>query len=355
MPELLDVAFNQDQGCFAVAHGAGFVVYNTNPVELRVQRSFHPSGIGRVSMLHRTNYLALVGGGEHPKFPPNKVVIWDDLKQKASLSLSFPSAVLRVLLSRSRIVVVLRLLVHVYEFCAPPRLVATYDTSENPHGVADLLGRVAAGVGQMLAFPGRPKGQVQLVDVSHEGQARRVASIVKAHKARVRAVCVSSGGTMVASASDTGTLIRVHSTHTAALMFEFRRGLDRAVVTAMRFSTDDSRLAVLLDKHTLHVFALSDAAANRLHVLSRWSAMPSYFQLTWSFCSVNTNKYHIHIDGSQDKTPDVGTIGWAGAAIVVVWRHKCIWEKYAVVDRGDREPQHELVRHSWKSLAADLA
>lgn len=407
-PPFHDVKFNQDQDCFAVAHEMGFSVYNTNPIDPRVSRTFSGSsssgtGIGIILMLHRTNYLALVGGGKNPRYPNNKVIIWDDLKRKASLNLGFMSPVVNVLLSRIRIVVVLKRQVMVYEFSAPPKKLASYETYDNEHGLADLSAHSSAsqpplpaassnsslrsGNGprgelpkyQILAFPGRTLGHIQVVDISPEGLEKNIVSIIKAHKARIRCICLNRTGTMVASASETGTIIRIHSTSSTALLFEFRRGLDRAIVTSMSFSPNDSKLAVLSDKNTLHVFnvgtpndaSLTDhldgesstrkSPTNRQHILSKLQlpiAVPSYFQSTWSFCSVNMNRYHTELD-EGDPSSDVGTIGWSGNNnVIVIWKEKRIWENYSIVEKpanasnrkSGSHVEYELVRSSWKSL-----
>jgi hypothetical protein len=59
-------------------------------------------GIGIVEMMFRTNILALVGGGQKPKFATNKVFLWDDLSFKCIGELSFKTYVRAVKLTKDK-------------------------------------------------------------------------------------------------------------------------------------------------------------------------------------------------------------------------------------------------------------
>jgi len=83
--EILYCNFNQDQSCFAIGTQSGFKIFQTNPFKESFFRDLG-GGIGIVEMLFKCNILALVGGGQNPKFPTNKVIIWDDHQIKLSAS-----------------------------------------------------------------------------------------------------------------------------------------------------------------------------------------------------------------------------------------------------------------------------
>lgn len=119
------------------------------------------------------------------------MVIWDDAKQKVAISLEFRTAVRRVRLSRTRIIVVLQNSVHVYVFSSPPEKVSVFETADNPLGLCCLSAK-------LLAFPGRTPGQVQLVETETGN-----VTIVPAHSSSLRAIAISPDGELMATASET--------------------------------------------------------------------------------------------------------------------------------------------------------
>ena len=86
-----------------------------------------------VEMLFRCNILALVGGGRNPRYPVQKVMIWDDHQNRCIGELSFRSEVKAVRLRRDRVVAALSNKVYVYNF-ADLSLLDHVDTTDNPRG-----------------------------------------------------------------------------------------------------------------------------------------------------------------------------------------------------------------------------
>ena len=249
---LLFVGFNQDNGCFACGTSSGFVIYNVDPFRETFRRTFTSGGIGIVEMLFRCNLIAIVGGGRNPRYPTNKVMIWDDHQNKCIGELMFRSEVYAVRLRRDRVVVVLSAKVYVYRF-SDLKLVDQINTVLNPKGLVSLCPDTANNV---LAVPGLARGliRIELYDISK-------ATIIKAHDADLAQIALSADGARLASASDKGTLIRLWDCHTGDLLREFRRGMDRAEIYCLSFSPTAAYLACSSDKGTVHIFSLATPAA----------------------------------------------------------------------------------------------
>ncbi|KAK9844455.1 hypothetical protein WJX74_002757 [Apatococcus lobatus] len=248
--ELLGVTFNQDFGCFACGTSTGFRVYNCEPFGETFRRESNEGGIAIVEMLFRCNILAIVGGGSSPRYNPNKVMIWDDHQGRCIGELTFKSQVRNVKLRRDRIVVALEHKVLVYNF-ADLKLVHPIDTMTNPNG---LIALSASADQTVLACPGLTSGQVriELYDV------QRTKWVHNAHSSPLACMALSLNGKLLATASERGTLVRIHATQDGTRLQELRRGADPARIYSLAFSKGNQPdwLAVSSDKGTVHVFSL---------------------------------------------------------------------------------------------------
>ena len=117
-----------------------------------------------MEMLFRCNLLALVGGGRNPRYPTNKVMIWDDHQSRCIGELMFKSEVKAVKLRRDKVVVVLVTKIFVYRF-SDLKLLDQITTLANPKG---LIGLCSDSSNCVLACPGLSKGsiRIELYDLS---------------------------------------------------------------------------------------------------------------------------------------------------------------------------------------------
>ncbi|KAA0725369.1 WD repeat domain phosphoinositide-interacting protein 3 [Triplophysa tibetana] len=234
---LLHAGFNQDHGCFACGMENGFRVYNADPLKEKEKQEFLEGGIGHVEMLFRCNYLALVGGGKKPKYPPNKVMIWDDLKKKTVIEIEFSTEVKAVKLRRD---------------------------SNN----------------SLLAFPATHSGHVQIVDLAN---TEKPPVDIPAHEGALCCIALNLQGTRIATASEKGTLIRIFDTSAGHLIQELRRGSQTANIYCINFNQDASLICVSSDHGTIHIFAAEDPKRNKQSSLASASFLPKYFSSKWSF------------------------------------------------------------------------
>ncbi|KAI0475984.1 WD40 repeat-like protein [Xylariaceae sp. FL0804] len=371
----LSVAFNQDASRFTVGLDSGFCVFVSSTCQIQVARVFN-AGLGLVQMMGNANYLALVGGGRSPKFPQNKVIIWDDNKSKIALEIATLTAVRGVQISKTRVVVVLQNSVRVYAFEKPPKPLARYETADNLLGLCCLTDKY-------LVFPGRTAGQVQVVQLATDN-----VSIVPAHSSSLRALQLSADGELLATASEKGTIIRIFSTSSCAKIAERRRGTESASIYSLRFSPSGSMLACTSDKGNLHIFDVPKHRRSGSSVTSRqtpptaptmggsgslganpnpeatnkWGFLSNIpfgpFSDVYSFTStpfntgdepllsVNRNLSETQVLGTS--RPVKGVIGWIDEAslLVVGAGQDARWEKFVL--RGGEDGRLVVAREGWK-------
>ncbi|GAB1740785.1 hypothetical protein NU219Hw_g5868t1 [Hortaea werneckii] len=288
-PAVLSVSFSATGNRFIAALSDGLRCFRTD----NCLTTYHPTlplsstsdrreGGYAIAEQLDDRYFALTAGGRRPAGKPSVVVWWDAVLGRETSSLDFREEIKGLRLSTKSLVVILEyrviVLLHQTLRCEPkspsspgqseqqrsnkdaeamrhevktvseaPNVPKSlHPTGANPYALASLQG-------DTLALPAQSTGQVQLINFSSELSRKRV---LRAHTSSLRQLALGSDGALLATASEQGTLIRVFDTHSTDQLFEFRRGVDHAVILSLAFSPCGTWLASTSDKGTLHIFNL---------------------------------------------------------------------------------------------------
>ena len=101
-------------------------------------------------------------------------------------------------------------------------------------------------------------GEVLIFDA----QKLEAVNVVEAHKSPLSCIAMNCDGTLLATASDKGTIIRVFSVPDGNKMYQFRRGSMPSRIFSMAFNTTSTLLCVSSATETVHIFKLGQPGAS---------------------------------------------------------------------------------------------
>lgn len=282
------ITFNQDASCVAVGLSSGFKIFSCSPFRQCFQQP-KSEAVGLVEMLYCTSLVAVVALGDEPGSSPRKLKLINTKRHSTICDLIFPSSILQVKLSRSRMVVLLEEQIYVYDITTM-KLLHTIETSPNTNGLCTLSNDDVNPAHQSyLAYPLPPKtvthdsllvngintngglnsAQNNVLSVSNT--PNRVGDVIifnlrtlqpmlviEAHKSTLAAITLSSDGSLLATASDKGTIVRVFAVATGVKLYQFRRGTYPTKIYSLSFSSDNRYVVATSSSETVHIFRLGE-------------------------------------------------------------------------------------------------
>jgi len=245
--DLLFVNFNQDKSSLALGSRYGYKLFSLSSIEkLEEIHDYDKCDVCIVERLFSSSLVAIVSLSA-----PRKLKVCHFKKGTEICNYSYPNTILAVRLNRVRLLVVLEESLYIHNIRDMKVLHTIRDTPPNPNGLCALSDN---SDNCYLAYPGSSQiGEVQIFD----GVNLRAVSMIPAHDTPVAALAFNPNATLLATASEKGTVIRVFSIPDGGKLFEFRRGVKRCVhINCLAFSNDSMFLASSSNTETVHIFKL---------------------------------------------------------------------------------------------------
>lgn len=192
-------------------------------------------------------------------------------KHSTICELTFHGMVVSVKMNRKRLIVMLEEIVFIYDI-SNMKMLHQQMTPLNPGGICAIS---SSSDNNFLALPHYTKtphnahppashvpksivkepinGDVLLYDLNKMEEV----TVIQAHQAPLSFIAINNEGTLMATSSEKGTVIRVFSIPDGKKLYQFRRGSIPARIYSMSFNATSTLLCVSSATETVHVFKLA--------------------------------------------------------------------------------------------------
>ena len=232
----------------------GFAVFTVSPaLKKRFHRFFEGQQFGNAVTLHDSSVIVCSGVEGQKSFSESTFCVFDESIGRVVLELTCTEPVQRIFMLPHMFSVAAKSEVRVYTF-DPPILHSQYRTCANEFAPCDFVRLGETGF--IVAMTGRQPGILRIVRSEFcDCQDRSI----EAHSRPISLIKFNATGTLVATCSSLGTVVKLFNTLSGDCMGQYRRGTLGAEITSIAFSNESEWLAVASSKGTVHVFSIASA------------------------------------------------------------------------------------------------
>ncbi|KAL5106515.1 WD repeat domain phosphoinositide-interacting protein 2 [Taenia crassiceps] len=298
---ILFVDFNQDFTTLCIGTRSGYSLLSTDNHEVLETYSVNGESMCLVGRLFTSNLVVLVSLRDM-----RKLLIFHSRRDSLICDYRYTSTILSVKMNRQRLVVCLENEIFIHNIRDMSVLHRIEDTPSNRNGVIAFS---TCPDKCLLAYPGSSRvGTVYIFDALTFTNVTSIA----AHDGVLAALAFNVPSTLLATASERGTVVRVFSIPDGDKLMEFRRGLARcASICSLNFSTDNRFLVSASNTETVHVFKLyGPASPSSSGKVEDGACTPGSSQL-----SSDTNLNSSTDDTASTSSWTGSLVNWVGGAL----------------------------------------
>lgn len=281
--DILSMSFNQDVSCFCIGNKKGYIIFKSYPIGDNCKREINMS-ISLISMLYKTNIIAFVKTTN-----TNELIIWDDSQNKILTKIKVAFNIKNIKLSSATIFIIGEYEISVYSLNS----FEFYELIKTSHNINGVLGISKNINSNIIAYPSVYIGEVSIKNYN-DRKSKEIK--IKAHHSDIAAIGVNSDGSLVATSSEKGTVIRIFTANDGMLLQEVRRGTEQVEIYSLVFDYKSQYLACSSSKGTVHIFNVKSNNNNKDNSKSILGSMASYLGIQseylkteWSFAQFHVN------------------------------------------------------------------
>ncbi|KAI3383664.1 hypothetical protein SNEBB_009252 [Seison nebaliae] len=275
------ITFNELGDCFTTASNSAVNIYEVNPLQLLTCIDYNLIGsVEFAQVLNHSNIIIFCSGAQtHSRFNPHTLIVWNDQSQSVVFSYVVKEMVMNGRILKNQLIIITLNTIYIFRF--PPiftddgnnenflketnsnvNLLSKLSTGENRLGLFDV--HELYEIHQLLVFPDKKKGSVHIIDLfrlnetQDETYVSHINYSLQAHEHELSSIKLSIDQKLLATASSTGTLIRLFNPLKRECLLELRRGLEFSRIYSIDISPQNRYLAISSDRSTIHIWWIGE-------------------------------------------------------------------------------------------------